>query len=186
MTTNWLRQIKTGDHSAWERLSRVYRKLVIWWCLRGDVPRNDAEDLAQEVFVSVQGGIKNYRHDSFRGWLWTITRARIADYWRAHAKRPAVAGGNSIDDILEQVEADSGRQVDELDQATKVLFDEIISVVKAEFNDTHWRAFWLRVVESRPAAEVAEELQITRTVVHNATSRIRRRINDVFPSTQPE
>jgi DNA-directed RNA polymerase specialized sigma24 family protein len=38
----------------------------------------------------------------------------------------------------------------------------------------------MRVVEDKLAADVAEELGVIRTVVHNATSRIRRRINEQF------
>ena len=184
MTESWLHQIRAGDDAAWQRLSQVYRKLVIWWCVKSDVPRSDIEDLTQEVFISVQRGIGNYERNSFRGWLWAITKTRIIDYWRKNAKQPVAWGGSAIDEILKNVEAESSLKVHEVDLATKVLFDEIVSIVKSEFNETHWQAFWMRVVENRSAADVSEQLGVTRTVVHNATSRIRRRINEEFPTAQ--
>ena len=179
MTTTWLGQIRNGDNAAWDKLVRVYRKLVLWWCLKGDVPAAEADDVCQEVFVAIQRGIVKYRHESFRAWLWTITKSKITDHWRNQSTLP-VTGIDGIDGLLNQVECESERKVENVTQATKVLFDEVVSLVKGEFNETHWRAFWMRLVEGRTAAEIADELGVTRTVVHNATSRIRRRIHEAF------
>jgi RNA polymerase sigma-70 factor (ECF subfamily) len=132
MTTSWLQQAKAGDDVAWERLDRVYRRLILWWCLKSGIPRRDTEDITQEVFIAVQRGLPNYLNESFRGWLWTITKARIKDYWRIQEKQPITHDGCRIDEILDEVEVESGRNVGSVDQATKVLFDEIVSMVKGE------------------------------------------------------
>lgn len=180
MTTSWLQHAKDGDNAAWDKLNRVYRKLVVWWCLKSSVPRDDAEDIGQEVFISVRRGLETYSHESFRGWLWTITKTRITDFWRRHNKQPAARGGSTVQDLLQEVEAQSSQDFGPTDQATKILFDQIVRLVESEFNKTHWRAFWMRIVEDKSAGEVSDALGVSRTVVHNATSRIRRRINDEF------
>lgn len=51
--------------------------------------RSVAEDLAQEVWLSVAGSLVNFEGDErqFRTWLFTIARRRLIDHWRASARR---------------------------------------------------------------------------------------------------
>jgi RNA polymerase sigma-70 factor (ECF subfamily) len=46
----------------------------------------DAADLGREVFLAVAKGIASFRRDkpgdSFRGWLFGITRNKVVDHWR--------------------------------------------------------------------------------------------------------
>ena len=158
----------------------------MWWCLQSGIPASDADDVVQEVFVSARRGLKGYTHQTFRGWLWTVTQRRIMDYWRKNKNQPVAQGGSAVNEMLKEVEAESNRSIGPADQATKILFDQVVAMVKGEFNPTHWRAFWMRVVEEMSAAEVAKKLHVTRDVVHNATSRIRRRIREEFAGVMSE
>src|SRR5687768_12315090 len=65
--------MKRGDGWAWKRLARLYGPLVYAWCRRVGLQSADAEDVLQEVFVTVAARIGEFRHsgesDTFRGWL---------------------------------------------------------------------------------------------------------------------
>lgn len=179
ITESWLHDARLGDAHAWSRLSQTYGRLVGWWARRGGVPDPEVADIIQEVFVAVQRGLTNYRHESFRGWLWTIAKRKIQDYWRGQERVPRAPGGSSMLDLLNQIEADS-TVAGQSDQATKILFDEIVATIKGEFRELDWQAFWRTVVEGQPAAEVARALDVSRNVVYLAASRIRRRIREEF------
>src|SRR5580700_11965260 len=64
------------ETSDWERLQGIYLPLVQRWLRRVPGLGNEADDLAQEVFVVVireLPGFERRREGSFRAWLRTIT-----------------------------------------------------------------------------------------------------------------
>lgn len=63
-----------GDYL--EVLFRRYQRQVAAWCLRLCGNRDEAADLAQEVFLRVQSRLSTFRMDSrFSTWLYTVTRS---------------------------------------------------------------------------------------------------------------
>ena len=180
MTSVWLEEARQGGQEAWSRLHRAYRPLVCWWCARGGIPPQDVDDVAQDVFAALAKSLAVFEHESFRGFLWTITRNKIRDYWRGRPQVPQAWGGSSIDQVLANIEAESHRSVGPADQATKVLFDAVVQLIRGEFPDQSWNAFWQVAVEGKPAADVADALGMTRNMVYLARTRILRRIREEF------
>lgn len=76
-----------------ENFSPIYRYMY------GKVRnREDAEDLASQVFLKAVRGLDLRRdHYSVRTWLFQVARTTIADYWREHYRGTA----SSLDDLLE-------------------------------------------------------------------------------------
>ena len=60
--------------------------------------REEAEDLTSEIFLKAISRIDRERSlQSMQFWLYLIARTTIADYWRAHYRRPV----SSLDELLE-------------------------------------------------------------------------------------
>jgi hypothetical protein len=55
-----LDKARQGDRPSWERLLKLYRPLVLWWCRARVARREDAEDVAQEVFTTVFGRLGEF------------------------------------------------------------------------------------------------------------------------------
>lgn len=180
ITSSCLRQARAGNDHAWQRLVALHHKLVCWWCAKSGIPRSDIDDLAQEVFAGAYASFASFEHQSFRGWLWRITKNKIVDYWRRRQKETTAQGGSSIQELLDQVEAASSQRVGAVDRATKLVFDAVVALVQSEFSERDWRAFWDVAVEGMPVAEAAHKHGITRNQVYLAKSRIRRRIREEF------
>jgi RNA polymerase sigma-70 factor (ECF subfamily) len=53
-----------------------------------------------------------------------------------------------------------------------------IELIRAEFEDRTWRAFWLTAVEGRMAAEVGVELGMAKGAVRQAKYRVLRRLRE--------
>ena len=51
-----------------------------------------------------------------------------------------------------------------------------IAMVRAQFSEHVWAAFWRTTVDAQPAAEVAEELAMSVAAVYQAKSRVLRRL----------
>jgi len=78
-----------------EALYRRHRPAVARWCLRVCGDREEAADLAQEVFLRVHQRLDTFRAESrFSTWLYTVTRNVCINHGMA-ARRQAAA---SLDD----------------------------------------------------------------------------------------
>ena len=82
-----LERVRADDQGAWTRLADFCAPLVYTWCRRFGVPAEDAADLLQDVLLTVHCKLGTFRRDrpgdTFRGWLWTVTRNKIHDFFRA-------------------------------------------------------------------------------------------------------
>ena len=66
----------------------------------------------------------------------------------------------------------------------------ILDLVRAEFEQRTWDAFWKTTVEGRPATDVGQELGMSANAVYLAKSRVLRRLReelvDPFADGTPE
>jgi RNA polymerase sigma-70 factor (ECF subfamily) len=59
-----VRALKRGDPQAFERMVRLHQNRVFSLCLRMMGSPQEAEDLAQEVFLTVFTSIRTFREES--------------------------------------------------------------------------------------------------------------------------
>jgi RNA polymerase sigma factor (sigma-70 family) len=81
-----------GDDAAWVTFVTIYGPLVYRYACRRGVQDADAADVTQDVMNKVAGTIRSfeYRPDRgrFRDWLLTITRHRVAQFYKCRAQSP--------------------------------------------------------------------------------------------------
>jgi len=81
-------QLQQGNESAFRQLVENYQKLVINTCNGLIHNRDDAEDVAQEVFIEVFRSIKDFRSDSkISTWLYRISVNRSLNFIRDNRRR---------------------------------------------------------------------------------------------------
>jgi RNA polymerase sigma-70 factor (ECF subfamily) len=181
-STSLLQRVRTSDPQAWRKLADVYGPLVYAWARQTGLQEADAADVLQETFRSVFARIGSFRKerpaDSFRGWLWTITRNKIRDHWRGAAGRAIAVGGTdqrlaleALPEVPPESSTDSGFAT-----ADAYLSQKLLPVIQAEFEPRTWQAFWQVTIENRRAADVAAELQMSVGAVYMAKSRVLKRL----------
>ena len=181
-STSLLSRVATLDPEAWQRFVDLYGPLVYEWCRVCGLQPNDAADVAQETFLAVVSKISGFRRerpgDSFRGWLWTVTRNKIRDHFRRLQSIPHGQGGTAAQRQLEQVPdlAANERQTAPIVADPGGLERRALEIVRAGVEDRTWEAFWRASVEGQSAKEVAEELGMSAQAVYDANYRIRRRV----------
>jgi len=79
-----LRRIADGDREAFRLFYERYAGRLLAYVRAIGRQRDAAEDVVQEVFLSVWRKAASYRPDrgDVAGWLYTITRNRLVDRWR--------------------------------------------------------------------------------------------------------
>jgi RNA polymerase sigma-70 factor (ECF subfamily) len=150
-----------GDARAFERLVKRHYMLVYkvsyTWC----GVKEDAEDIAQEVFVKLARNIRNFKQkSSFTTWLYRITINTAKDYYRKSSARrthesayvneqlhtsESDAAGNPVSPA--ELSAALGRLPEKLKDAVILVFGEGLShreaaeALRCAETTVSWRIF---------------------------------------------
>jgi RNA polymerase sigma-70 factor (ECF subfamily) len=180
-TRGLLEAVKQRRPEAWNRLAHLYGPLVFGWCRRAGLQTRDAEDVLQEVFLTVASRIADFQPDpnfgTFRGWLRMIARNKIGDWLRRHTRQEQAAGGSEARQALAEV---PGADLPEEEGAASALSHRALRLIQEEFTESSWQAFWRVVVEEQAPADVAADLGLSRNAVYIARSRILRRLREAL------
>lgn len=79
-----VRRCVAGDAVAWEEIVQRFNRRIYNICYRFTGSQDDAQDLAQEVFIKIYRTVKTYDTDkgSFMTWVATLTRNLLVDHFR--------------------------------------------------------------------------------------------------------
>lgn len=184
--------VRSFRADAWRRLVHIYGPLVYHWCVKAGLGRQDAEDLGQEVFRAVASRIDGFERkkasDTFGGWLRTITRHKVADHWRKKSRQPntvdspellqslanaSEAAPNALMDVTESPE-------EQREEIRSIVYHRALELIRTEFRESSWKAFFGTAVEGRATADVAADLGMSQMAVRKAKSRVLRRLREEF------
>jgi RNA polymerase sigma-70 factor (ECF subfamily) len=99
--TEAIEACKAGDEKAFSEIVSQYQKRVFNLAYRMLGNREEAKDLAQEVFLSVFESIKGLKEEAkFGAWLTQITLNHCRNRWN-HLKRRKYFDSDSINDLGE-------------------------------------------------------------------------------------
>jgi RNA polymerase sigma-70 factor, ECF subfamily len=178
-----LERARADDSAAWERLVGLYAPLVFGWCRRWGLPEQDAADAMQEVFQAVVAHLAGFRSGreggTFRGWLRTIAHNKVQDHFRRAGREPRAVGGSDAQERLAQVPgpeapgSDAGAAPED-----RALFLRALELLRGDFEERTWQAFWRTTVDGRPPRDVADELGMSAGAVRVAKSRVLHRLRE--------
>ncbi|NUQ64798.1 MAG: sigma-70 family RNA polymerase sigma factor [Pirellulales bacterium] len=177
-----LERVKSNDADAWTRLVTLYAPLIYRWARQAGLQDHDAADVGQEVFRTVIQRVSEFHRDrpgdTFRGWLWWITRNKLGDRFRCLANEPRPVGGTGAHEQIEQVAAGLPQEPDTDAQfdPERSLLHRTLALLQREFECTTWQAFWRVVVDGQSATDVAAELGMTAGAVRQAKYRVLARL----------
>jgi RNA polymerase sigma-70 factor (ECF subfamily) len=177
-----LERARADDSAAWERLVGLYAPLVFGWCRRWGLPEQDAADVLQEVFQAVVAHLAGFRSGreggTFRGWLRTIAHNKVQDHFRRAGRQPRAAGGSDAQARLAQVPGAEAPGSDEAEPEERGLFLRALELIRGDFEERTWQAFWRTAVDGRAPRDVADELGMSAGAVRVAKSRVLHRLRE--------
>lgn len=183
VSSTMLEQLRAQDPEAWRRLVKLLGPLVYEWCHHHfRLQPSDADDIVQDVFRTVSTALGGFHRDkpgdTFRGWVWTITRSKVCNYLRAKKKQALAFGGTDANQQWEQLRDDGSLAVDEPSPAEgdRSIVSRALDSIRNDFTDTTWRAFLGTAIDGRSSNDVAEELGISPAAVRQAKARVLRRL----------
>lgn len=155
---NLVRAARAGDPDAFEALYRSHHRLV-HGVLLARLPRADAEDLAQEVFLAAWERLADLRNDDgFGGWLCAIARNRAASLARSRPREAALP-----EDVPGGPRADEGPEA-------------VLAAIR-RLPEAYREPLVLRLVEGLSGPEIARETGLTegsvRVNLHRGFAKLR-------------
>jgi RNA polymerase sigma-70 factor (ECF subfamily) len=191
ISSSLLERLQLREPDAWQRLVRIYYPLVRKWCEQAGLQPADAADVAQEVFRGLAGSLERFDRDggrnSFRGWMYGITRRQLMAFRRRQREGPVAAGGTDAQRrISETPDAEYGDSTDEASCSTDAaseragLVRRALALLREDVQEHTWQAFWRTVVEGQSPADIAADLGISVNTVYLSKARLLRKLREEF------
>lgn len=80
--------LRSGDPNAFTALVKEFQSKVVATCYRFTHSREDAEDVAQEVFIEIHKSISRFREESsISTWIYRIAVTKSLDYIRKKKRK---------------------------------------------------------------------------------------------------
>jgi RNA polymerase sigma-70 factor (ECF subfamily) len=178
-----IRKIATKDHAAFKALVDRHQGLVFNTCYHLLGNRQDAEDVAQEVFLQVYRSAKGYREEAkLSTWLYRIAVNRSLNFIRDNKwSRRLKSLTSLLEDDREQVRDIPASDSDRPDVALEE--KERNSAIQKAINSLPAKrraAFVLHKYEGLSYREIAEimhrSLSSVELLIHRAKSNLQRRL----------
>jgi RNA polymerase sigma-70 factor (ECF subfamily) len=160
----------TGDPAAWEQLVRGHHRRVFVLCYRFTGRGEEAEDLAQEVFLRVFKTLKSFRaqEGQFGTWLTSLTRNLLIDHYRKTRKDRVLEPLEDQLPVLEERRAGESR-ADSLTQGREA--SEMLQGALARLSPDLREAVILRDLQEMEYREIATVLKVPEGTVKSRINR---------------
>jgi RNA polymerase sigma-70 factor (ECF subfamily) len=177
-----LRLRESDDAAAWEEFVGIYRPVIVRLAAARGLQQADADDLAQQVLLSVARKVPDWESDpqraQFRTWLGRVVRNAALNIL-SRKKLERGAGGTSALVLI------NGQVADECDDPAvfdlewrREAFRWAADQIRDEFQPTTWQAFWLTAVDGISAAEAARRTGKSLGAVYVARTRVMARFQE--------
>lgn len=186
--TQLIEAARRRDPAAWEELISLYGSKIYGIALRFLLNEKDAEDIVQEVWMTVSRKISEFRGESKLGtWLYRIAVNKCLERMRSKKNKPV----ESIEEKLPQFDDEGGftREFSDWSEAPDIRTDNAIMKEEIEkairsIPDQYREVLVLRDVEGLSGQETADLMGLSeaavKTRLHRARAFVRERFTKRF------
>lgn len=171
------------DQASWQDFFDTYWKLIYGLARKFGLNEEDAQDVVQETMVSVANQMPNFKYNpeigSFKSWLRTLIRWRIADLMRKRggAITVPISGETETGEEpagLKELPDTGNQTIEQLyeQEWQKNLLDAAVAKVKRKLDPQRYQIFDFYVNKEWPPEKVAATFKISVDQVYLAKHRI--------------
>ena len=173
----WVDAARQGDQSAFEQLVKLYEKRVLALTTRMCKNPADAEEAAQEAFLSAWQGLPFFRGDaSFSTWLYRLASNACVDLLRREGRRQSAAGPSLNDEEVQLEVPDTAPSPQE--QAERSELRQQIEAGLQALTPDHRQVLILREMHQLSYDEISQVLDVDVGTVKSRINRGRKQLRN--------
>lgn len=173
----WVDAARQGDQFAFEQLVRLYEKRVLALTTRMCKNPADAEEAAQEAFLSAWQGLPFFRGESsFSTWLYRLASNACVDLLRQEGRRQSAAGPSLNDEEARVDVPDPAPSPQE--QAERSELREQIEAGLQALTPDHRQVLILREMHQLSYDEISKVLDVDVGTVKSRINRGRKQLRN--------
>ena len=178
-----IKKLKEGSEKAFRDLVSTYQKMVVNICYGIVHNIEDAEDVAQDVFIEVFRSVSGFRGDSkLSTWIYRIAVNRSINYLRDHKRRSNLksldetvdSSKSAISELFYESASDHQKEMENI-QRSKILYAAIGTLSKDQRI-----AFTMNKYEGLSYKEISEIMELSissvESLMHRAKKNLQKRL----------
>lgn len=170
---------REGDMRAFEQLIHLHRKRILADCQHLTRDSNNAEDLAQEVFVKAYFGMQGFEgRSSFRHWLQRIKVYHCLNHLKKRDGKESLALDDDASEGLEQLRVSPGAEKAVLQLEERQRIHLVLNAMPATLRIP----LVMREMDELPYEEIASALGIGLSAVKMRIKRAREQFRCLYDS----
>lgn len=173
-------KVLNGDHEAYAGLVNRYQNYVFTLTLRMIKSREDAEEVAQDIFIKAYRSLSSFRGDSkFSTWLYTIVNTTAITFLRKKKLDIHSLDNENVFEIADS--QDSGLRANLVEQKSKV---SMVNNAIALLNPDDAQIITLFYKAEQTLEEIAQvlglETNTAKVRLHRARTRLKEKMETHF------
>ena len=169
----------TINGESWVEFFNAYADLIYNVARRSGLSEADAQDVVQETVLKVHKSLDTFHYNrgrgTFKGWLRTITRSRIADHFKKLQRRPAVhTPADNSAEVIASMPDPAGPELERIwdEEWNRNLITTALSHVKNRVSPKQFQIFKCYCIDEWTVGEIGRSLNVNAAQVYMAKQRV--------------
>ena len=184
----------TINGESWQDFFNTYWELIFNVARRAGLSHADAQDVVQETIVKVHKSFDRFQYDrkrgSFKGWLRSVTRSRLAEHFKKQHKRLPLnqpfedSIGNPTTEIIDP----NGLELKKIlkEEGHKHIIHSALTRLKRIVSPKQFQIFKCYCIDEWTVSEISKALNVNAAQVYMAKQRVGKLFRQELERAQSE
>ena len=169
----------TINGESWEEFFHTYWELIYNVARRAGLSEADAQDIVQETILKIHKSLDHFEYNrkrgTFKGWLRTVTRSRLNDFFKKQQRRPAL--NHPLEEAageLQNLEDPEGPEIEKIwdEEWNRNLIQAALSRTKKLSSPKQFQIFKCHYIDEWTVRETCRTLGVNAAQVYMAKQRV--------------
>ena len=183
----------TINGESWEEFFHTYWELIYNVARRAGLSEADAQDIVQETILKVHNSLDRFEYNrkrgTFKGWLRTVTRSRLNDFFKKQQRRPALNQPlEESADELHNLEDPEGPEIEKIwdEEWNRNLIQAALSRTKKLSSPKQFQIFKCHYIDEWTVRETCRTLGVNAAQVYMAKQRVGKIFREAVETLQEQ
>ena len=183
----------TINGESWEEFFHTYWELIYNVARRAGLSEADAQDIVQETVLKVHNSLDRFEYNrkrgTFKGWLRTVTRSRLNDFFKKQQRRPALNQPlEAIGAELQNLEDPEGPEIEKIwdEEWSKNLIQSALNRTKKLTSPKQFQIFKCHYIDEWTVRETCRTLGVNAAQVYMAKQRVGKIFREAIETLQEQ